>query len=59
MSKSVITEAKNINAEVVLDLGKFYSTKDLRSLQVKLTGTAREVHVLTSGNTCWVVLGNI
>lgn len=51
MSKPLITEAKNINAEVVLELGKFYSTKDLRSLQAKLTGTAREIHVLTSGNS--------
>lgn len=56
MSKPLITEAKNINAEVVLELGKFYSTKDLRGLQAKLTGTTREIHVLTSGNT---LLGRI
>lgn len=50
MPKPSITEATNIDAEVVLDLGKFYSSKELRSLQSKLTGTAREIRELTNGS---------
>lgn len=50
MPKPSITEATNINAEVVLDLGKFYSAKELRGLQSKLTGTAREIRELTNGS---------
>lgn len=56
MSKLSITEATDINAEVVLDLGKFYSSKELRILQAKLTGTAREIRELTNGST---LLGRI
>lgn len=50
MPKPSITEATNINAEVVLDLGKFYSSTELRILQSKLTGTAREIRELTNGS---------
>ncbi|TVT83993.1 hypothetical protein [Pseudomonas sp. H3(2019)] len=51
MPKPSVTEATNINAEVVLQLGKYHSAQELRKLQAKLTGTAREIRGLTSGNT--------
>lgn len=56
MSKPSVTEAKDLNTEVVLELSKFYSSKDLRNLQTKLTGTSRELRGLISGNA---LLGRI
>ncbi|TFW43107.1 hypothetical protein [Pseudomonas fluorescens] len=56
MAKTLITEAKAITAEVVLELGTHYNAKDLRSLQAKLTSTARELHCFSSGVT---LLGRI
>jgi len=38
-----ITHASGITAEVVLELGKLYSAKDLRNVQTKLTSAAGEL----------------
>ena len=38
-----ITHASGITAEVVLELGKLYSAKDLRNVQTKLTSAASEL----------------
>lgn len=51
MAKPSITDASSITADVVLQLGKYFSAQRLRSLQAKLTGTAREIRGLTGGNT--------
>lgn len=56
MAKTPITEAKTITVEAVLELGKHYSSKDLRSLQTKLTSTSRELHGLIGGSS---LLGRI
>ncbi|MCF4988767.1 hypothetical protein GIW56_02485 [Pseudomonas gessardii] len=50
MAKPSITDARSITADVILDVGKYYSAQQLRSLQAKLSGTAREIHSLTSGS---------
>jgi hypothetical protein len=49
MAKPSITDARSINADVILEIGKYYSAQQLRSLQAKLSGTARDIHSLTSG----------
>lgn len=56
MAKTPITEAKTITAEVVLELGTYHNAKDLRSVQAKLTSTARELHCFSDGIT---LLGRI
>lgn len=50
MAKPSITDAGSITADVILEVGKFYSAQQLRSFQAKLSGTAREIHSLTSGS---------
>ncbi|WP_119737123.1 hypothetical protein [Pseudomonas sp. Larv2_ips] len=49
MAKPSITDARSITADVILEIGKYYSAQQLRSLQAKLSGTARDIHSLTSG----------
>ncbi|AZF03660.1 MULTISPECIES: hypothetical protein [unclassified Pseudomonas] len=49
MAKPSITDARSITADVILEVGKYYSAQQLRSLQAKLSGTAREIQALTSG----------
>ncbi len=56
MPKPSITQATNINAEVMLQLGKYHSAQELRKLQTKLTSTYRVLRGLTSGST---LLGRI
>jgi hypothetical protein len=56
MAKSSATEAFTLTADVVLSLGKYQQSDDLRKLQAKLTSTAREIRSLTAGNT---LLGRI
>lgn len=51
MRKTSLTEANTITADLVLQLSKMYSAKDLRGVQTKLTKTSRELRGLTSGNT--------
>ncbi|MGY2147383.1 hypothetical protein ACW9I5_32360, partial [Pseudomonas azotoformans] len=51
MAKTPITEAKTITAEVVLELSTYHNAKDLRSLQSKLTSTARELHGFSNSIT--------
>lgn len=57
MLNASITDAANLSAEVVLRLGKLHSAQDLRKLQAKLTGTAREVRELTAGTSLLSRLG--
>ncbi|MBI7310918.1 hypothetical protein JEV20_16925 [Pseudomonas aeruginosa] len=40
MAKTPITQARDVDAELVLQLNKFGSAADLRSQQAKLTGVA-------------------
>lgn len=47
MATPRLTNATGITTELVLDLGKFYSANELRSLQTKLTAASREVRSLT------------
>lgn len=56
MAKPSLTQASSITTEVVLQLGRYHGSNELRSVQAKLTGTAREIQKLTSGNT---LLGRI
>lgn len=49
MAKSSITIAHGITPEVMQKLNQFYSSKDLRGVQTKLTSTAREVRKLGDG----------
>ena len=49
MAKPSITDARSITADLILEVGKYYSAQQLRSLQAKLSGTAREIRALTSG----------
>lgn len=51
MAKPPITQARDVDAELVLQLNKFGSAADLRSQQAKLTGAAREIRKLTGGGT--------
>lgn len=51
MAKTHITHARDVDAELVLQLNKFGSAADLRSQQAKLTGAAREIRKLTGGGT--------
>ncbi len=51
MTKTPITQARDVDAELVLQLDKFGSAADLRSQQAKLTGAAREIRKLTGGGT--------
>ncbi|HBO8982505.1 TPA: hypothetical protein L5D12_005071 [Pseudomonas aeruginosa] len=51
MAKTPITQARDVDAELVLQLNKFGSAADLRSQQAKLTGAAREIRKLTGGGT--------
>lgn len=57
MAKPSITDAINIDADVVLQLGKYHSAQKFRQLQAKLTGTAREIRGLTAGNTLLARIG--
>ena len=50
MAKPSITDARSITADVILEVGKYYSAQQLRSLQAKLSGSAREIRSLTSGS---------
>lgn len=47
--RSTLTSASGITAELVLELGKFSTAKDMRSLQTGLTSAARELRALTQG----------
>lgn len=49
MAKTPITQARDVDAELVLELNKFGSAADLRSQQAKLTGATREIRKLTGG----------
>lgn len=49
MAKPSITDARSITADLILEVGKYYSAQQLRSLQAKFSGTAREIRALTSG----------
>ncbi|MGV8783706.1 hypothetical protein ACV35H_33975, partial [Pseudomonas aeruginosa] len=51
MAKPPITQARDVDAELVLQLNKFGSDADLRSQHAKLTGAARETRKLTGGGT--------
>ena len=57
MPKPSITEATDITAEVVLELGKYHSAQELRNLQAKLTSTSRELRGLTKGNSLLARIG--
>lgn len=50
MAKPSITDASSLTADVILDVGKYYSAQQLRNVQAKLSGTVREIRYLTSGN---------
>lgn len=50
MAKPPVTDARSITADVILEVGKYYSAQQLRSLQAKLSRAAREIHSLTSGS---------
>jgi flagellar biosynthesis chaperone FliJ len=58
MVKPSLTQANNITADLVLELGKLYSSNELRSVQTKLTGTAREIRKLTGERTLLGRLGD-
>ncbi|SMF20630.1 MULTISPECIES: hypothetical protein [unclassified Pseudomonas] len=49
MAKPSITDARGITADLILEVGKYYSAQQLRTLQAKLSGAAREIHSLTGG----------
>jgi hypothetical protein len=51
-----LTQADGITADVVVELSQFYSSNELRSLQSKLTGNARELRNLVDSHT---LLGRI
>jgi hypothetical protein len=51
MAKPSITDARSITADLILEVGKYYSAQQLRNVQAKLSGSAREIRYLTSGNT--------
>lgn len=51
MAKTPITQVRDVDAELVLQLNKFGSAADLRSQQAKLTGATREIRKLTGGGT--------
>jgi len=46
-----LTQATGITADLVMELGKFYSAREMRSLQTGLTSAARELMALTHPNT--------
>lgn len=48
---NALTQASGITADLVLELGKFYSAREMRSLQTGLTTAARELRALTHPNT--------
>lgn len=52
-----LTEATGITADLVMELGKFYSAREIRSLQTGLTSAARELRALTHTNTLLGRLG--
>lgn len=49
MSKHAITETVGITAEAVLQIGKLYSSNELRSIQKKLTATTGDLRKLANG----------
>ncbi|WP_047305754.1 hypothetical protein [Pseudomonas fluorescens] len=49
MSKHAITEAVGITAEAVLQIGKLYSSNELRGIQKKLTATTGDLRKLANG----------
>ncbi|MBU4633505.1 hypothetical protein [Pseudomonas chlororaphis] len=49
MAKPSITEARGITPEVMQKLNQYRSSKELRGIQTKLTGTARELRKLSNG----------
>ncbi|MFC6301781.1 hypothetical protein GNF76_13215 [Pseudomonas sp. CCM 7893] len=51
MAHPSITDASSITANVILDVGKYYSAQQLRTVQAKLSGAVREIRYLTGGNT--------
>ncbi|WAJ37221.1 hypothetical protein OU800_21855 [Pseudomonas sp. GOM7] len=53
---SNLTRADGITADVVVELSQFYSSNELRSVQSKLTGNARELRNLVDSHT---LLGRI
>lgn len=59
MAKAPITEARNITADEILKLGQLYSAKELRNLQSKLTGAAREVRTLTGNRGLIARIGEL
>lgn len=59
MAKSALTEAKTITAETILQLGQLYSTQEMRSMQSKLTGAAREVRALTGSKGLIARIGEL
>lgn len=59
MAKSPLIEAKTITAEAILNLGQFYSAQDLRGMQPKLTGAAREVRALTGNKGLIARIGEL
>ncbi|CAI8927074.1 hypothetical protein [Pseudomonas chlororaphis] len=60
MAKPSITEARGITPEVMQKLNQYRSSKDLRGIQTKLTGTARELRKLSNGwSTASGLLGRL
>lgn len=49
--KPHLTKADGITADVVVELSQFYSSNELRSVQSKLTGTARAIRELTDNRS--------
>lgn len=56
MKKLLLAQAKNLQAPLTLELSTYYSAKDLRSVQNKLTCAARDIRNLTVGGS---LLGQI
>lgn len=42
-----LTEASGITADLVMELGKYFSAQDMRKVQTRLTSAAREMRALT------------
>ncbi|PAU50928.1 hypothetical protein BZL41_27765 [Pseudomonas sp. PIC25] len=55
--RKALTEATGITADMVMELGKFYSAQEIRSLQTGLTTAARELRALTHTNSLLGRLG--
>ncbi|VXC25579.1 conserved hypothetical protein [Pseudomonas sp. 8Z] len=49
--RDTLRQATGITADLVMELGKFYSAKEMRSLQTGLTSAARELRALTHTNS--------